>query len=61
MTDPKVALMKLIANSWDASATSVDIDFPTEHGDRFSITEDGHGMKTLGISRLRIKEIIGTR
>ena len=44
MKDPKVALMELIANSWDAGATKVEITLPSENGDRFSILDNGHGM-----------------
>ncbi|NOT93822.1 ATP-binding protein [Ferruginibacter sp.] len=44
MKDPKVAIMELIANSWDAGASIVQIFWPLENGDRFSIVDNGHGM-----------------
>ena len=44
MKDTKVAIMELIANSWDAGATQVDIIYPTSDNDVFSITDNGHGM-----------------
>jgi histidine kinase/DNA gyrase B/HSP90-like ATPase len=44
MKDPKVAIMELIANSWDAGASNVQIFWPLENGDRFSILDNGHGM-----------------
>ena len=44
MKDPKVAIMELIANSWDAGATNVTILWPEKHGDKFSILDNGHGM-----------------
>ena len=42
--DPKVAIMELIANSWDAGASKVKILWPLENGGRFSISDNGHGM-----------------
>lgn len=44
MKDPKVAIMELIANSWDAGASNVQIFWPLENGDKFSILDNGHGM-----------------
>lgn len=44
MSDPKVALTELIANAWDASATRVEITYPNDHGDRFAVGDNGHGM-----------------
>lgn len=61
-TDSKIAIIELIANSWDAGATKVQISWPIEDGDTFSIEDNGHGMnetefnqrfKTLAYSRLR--------
>jgi len=51
MKDPKVALMELIANAWDAGATKVEILLPSENGDRFSILDNGHGMTEKTFSR----------
>ncbi|SDL72300.1 Histidine kinase-, DNA gyrase B-, and HSP90-like ATPase [Pedobacter sp. ok626] len=44
ISDPKIALIELIANAWDASATKVEIQWPLDHGDLFSISDNGHGM-----------------
>jgi hypothetical protein len=41
---PKVAIMELIANSWDAGASEVSITWPENDGDKFSIVDNGHGM-----------------
>lgn len=41
---PKVAIMELIANSWDAGASQVTIEWPEKDGDRFSVSDNGHGM-----------------
>ena len=45
MTDPKIALIELVSNSWDANATDVDVlwPYPGSEG-RFSISDNGHGM-----------------
>lgn len=62
MKDPKVAIMELIANSWDAGASKVQIFWPLENGDSFSIFDNGHGMteadfekrfRTLSYNRAR--------
>ncbi len=42
--EPKVAIMELIANAWDAGATSVNIIWPRHDGEQFSISDNGHGM-----------------
>lgn len=42
--DPRIAIVELVANAWDAGATSVYIEWPENNGDRFSICDDGHGM-----------------
>jgi hypothetical protein len=45
LSDPKVAIMELIANAWDAFATKVVIQLPnTETGQCFSIEDNGCGM-----------------
>lgn len=44
LKSPKVAIMELIANSWDAGASQVSILWPENDGDKFSITDNGHGM-----------------
>lgn len=43
--DPKTAVVELIANAWDAGATQVRIEWPSDNGlQRFSITDNGSGM-----------------
>lgn len=42
--DQKVAIMELIANSWDAGASKVEILWPKQDGETFSIIDNGHGM-----------------
>ena len=45
MTDPKIALIELIANCWDAGANRVDIVWPLEpRPDIIRIEDDGTGM-----------------
>ncbi|WP_460622249.1 ATP-binding protein [Hymenobacter tenuis] len=41
---PKVAIMELIANAWDAGASEVNITWPENDGERFSVVDNGHGM-----------------
>ncbi|ACU61678.1 ATP-binding protein [Chitinophaga pinensis] len=43
-SEPKVAIIELIANAWDAGATEVKIKWPEKHEDPFEITDNGHGM-----------------
>ena len=42
--DPHVAIIELIANSYDAGATEVQIEWPDTIGGRFSISDNGEGM-----------------
>ncbi len=44
ISDPKIAIIELIANSWDAASTKVEIMWPNDDGEIFSITDNGHGM-----------------
>lgn len=41
---PHVALTELVANAWDAGASRVDVQLPTEIGGTLTVTDDGHGM-----------------
>lgn len=59
---PDLALTELVANAWDAGATQVSIQIPSQHGETLSIEDDGAGMTpeqfaqrwmTLGYNRLR--------
>jgi len=56
----QIAIIELVANTWDAGATEVDIKWPVEDGDEFYILDNGHGMtesefnfrfRTLGYNR----------
>jgi|GEM_PF-3926456 hypothetical protein len=42
--EPRVAVIELIANAYDAGATEVKIEWPHETGGSFSITDNGSGM-----------------
>lgn len=41
---PDVALTELVANSWDAGATRVNITIPEEHGGDLLVSDDGCGI-----------------
>ncbi len=43
-SDVITAIVELIANTWDAGAKRVKIEWPTDENDRFSVTDDGHGL-----------------
>ncbi|GAB1261465.1 ATP-binding protein [Aurantivibrio plasticivorans] len=45
-SDVITAIVELIANAWDAGARRVKIEWPTEDNEKFSITDDGHGLTT---------------
>jgi len=45
LSDPVAALVELIANSWDAGATRVDIDWPSNVGGQVTISDNGSGME----------------
>jgi len=42
--DSDVALTELVANAWDAGASSVDITIPPEKQNALVVVDDGHGM-----------------
>lgn len=42
--DPDVALTELVANAWDAGASSVDITIPPQKQNALVVADDGHGM-----------------
>jgi hypothetical protein len=44
LDDPCVALTELVANAWDAGATTVRIAWPLKSTDSFSISDVGEGM-----------------
>lgn len=41
---PQAALTELVANAWDAGASTVDLVLPVEIGGTLTVTDDGHGM-----------------
>src|SRR4051812_18119156 len=41
VTDPKIAIIELIANSYDAGARKVNVRWPEELGGVISVTDDG--------------------
>jgi hypothetical protein len=64
ISDQRVALIELIANSFDAGAYAVEIQWPERAGDRLCISDDGTGMsekdflkrwKTLSYNRLEVQ------
>lgn len=42
--DPEYALTELVANAWDAGATTVTIEIPAEQGGLIQVTDNGTGM-----------------
>lgn len=44
LSDPKIAVVELIANAWDAGATQVDIVWPANNEQKFSIRDNGDGL-----------------
>lgn len=44
LTSPYIAVSELIANSWDAGATKVEIEWPCQEIDNFRIHDNGIGM-----------------
>jgi len=47
LTDPVTAVIELIANSWDAGATEVHIQWPYEREDDFIILDNGCGLSEV--------------
>lgn len=44
MVDPKIALVELVANCWDAGANRIEIVWPEPAPNNFEIIDDGTGM-----------------
>jgi len=44
ITEPKVAIVEIVANSWDAGADRIDIGWPDKHGGLISVRDNGVGM-----------------
>ncbi len=67
MHDPKVAIVELVANAWDAGASKVNITWPTKENEQFfSIEDDGIGLsesefsarwRTLAYDRTQIQGV----
>ncbi|MEM7516532.1 MAG: ATP-binding protein, partial [Planctomycetota bacterium] len=56
VSDPRTALLELVANSYDAGATQIEIDWPEKRGEDFSIRDNGLGMTEAQFS-LRWREL----
>ena len=44
MTDPRIALVELVANSYDAGGSLVKLSWPDAAGETFEISDNGTGM-----------------
>lgn len=44
ISEPRTAILELIANAYDAGATEIDIVWPAQKKERFSVTDNGLGM-----------------
>jgi hypothetical protein len=44
ISEPRIAVVELVANAYDAGAGMVKIQWPLKDGDYFEIHDDGHGM-----------------
>jgi hypothetical protein len=44
ISEPRTAILELIANAYDAGSTQIDIIWPNEKGEKFSVTDNGIGM-----------------
>ncbi len=51
ITDPRIALIEMVANSYDAGATEVSIQWPSTVGDPWSLQDNGTGMTGVEFSR----------
>jgi len=51
ISEPRTAILELIANSYDAGATKIEIIWPTEKGQKFSVADDGIGMTKADFER----------
>jgi len=51
MSDPKVAILELVANAWDAGADRVEIFLPEEWGENIEIRDNGEGMTAQQCAR----------
>ena len=51
ITEPRVAIIELVANAYDAGATLVDIEWPQEMNQRLSVTDNGTGLTRAEFER----------
>ena len=51
ITDPRIALIEMVANGYDAGATQVSIRWPSSVGDPWSLEDNGTGMTPAEFSR----------
>ena len=51
ITDPRIALIEMVANGYDAGATQVSIRWPNSVGDPWSLEDNGSGMTPAEFSR----------
>ena len=66
ITQPKTAIIEIVANSYDAGATAVQIEWPEEKNGLFSISDNGIGLTEEEFSKIWMqlsfsrKEVFGT-
>lgn len=51
ISEPRTAILELIANAYDAGATKIDINWPTQRGEKFSVADNGIGMTRAEFER----------
>lgn len=44
MTDPRIAIVELVANAYDAGASEVDVTWPADSDQEFAVADNGTGM-----------------
>src|SRR4051812_25981249 len=44
INEPRIAIVELVANAYDAGATEVQISWPAQSGEQFSVNDNGTGM-----------------
>jgi len=44
ITDPRIALVELVANSYDAGASRIEVQWPETIGEPFNVSDNGTGM-----------------
>jgi hypothetical protein len=51
VTDPRIALVELVANSYDAGASLISVQWPDNLGDTLQVLDNGTGMTTEEFNR----------